>query len=137
MTREGDVTNEIICYSVDEDGPLTAESFSEAVRDAVDQWDRPISGDETVEVTSWRRKELPTKAHIAASVVEYLTQWFYEEYADPDYRFELPDEVINAAKHVADAMHAHYAPRACEPVDTITVRVADHVPEEWLGSDRS
>ena len=125
----------IAYYSAEKDPVyLTHEDVSEAIEEAVDQWDRAPTMDDTIQVTSYRRMELPSRERIAELVLDGVIERLDEDYGDPEGLMETIDEakLRPAALAFADVILKNYKPWTCEPVKTWTERVADHVPAEWL-----
>lgn len=128
--------SEIIFYSAEPDAErLSATTISEAVEQYVDRWDDPPAPDDEVEVTSYRRMELPSRDRIAAVALDAVLEWLDEEHGDPDGDSVADHEAGVLHDHslsFADAVRSNYVTWACEPVETFTVKVSDHVPDEWI-----
>lgn len=125
-----------IFYSADPDAErLSATSVTEAVIDYFDQHGDPISRDELIEVTSYRPMELPPRERLAEWLIDEIRERLDDQYADPDDSASAmcDSDVLAPALALADAIRKHYIVWACEPVETSTVKVADHVPSHWIG----
>jgi hypothetical protein len=127
--------SDVIFYSAEQDPDrLMFEDVSEAVMDVVDQWDEAPTPDDTIEVTSYKFKTLPSRERIAEWLIEDTKDWLASDYADPDgFDDELyPSDVQPEALALADAIRKHYRVWSCERVNTWTERVANHVPDGWI-----
>lgn len=89
MSDEG----EIIYYSAEsEPERLTATTVHDAVVDAVDQWAEPPGPDDEIEVTSYKRMELPPRETIAGWVIDHVTEQLDEEFGRPGWFFHPEPE---------------------------------------------
>jgi len=115
-------------------------SVAEAVVNAVDQWDRAPHPDDTIEVTTYRLRELPPRDHLADVAIECVFEYLHGEYriSDDTSSPELTmaeEDVRDEALALADAVRREYPVYVCEPVSTETVLVRDYVPKEWLDEE--
>jgi hypothetical protein len=93
---------------------------------------------ETVTVHGYAPMELPTEEWIADLILRETLERLDEEHARFDGEDTTPTAAMKAASYAfARVIRREYVSWQCEEVVAVTVRVADHVPAEWMRPERA
>jgi hypothetical protein len=109
------------------------------ITEAVEAWaddQHPTPLPETVTVYGFARLEAgPDYADgVARRALETVMEALDEDFGDPDEATEPTDAMRAAARQFVDAVISEYAVWRCDEVTSVTVRVADHVPADWMAA---
>lgn len=104
--------------------------IGEAVYYWADGAEQPLP--ETVTVYGWAQMELPAPKNHAEMVLDEILLSLDEEYGNPEEETEQTDAMKAAALAFVNAIYAEYPVWMCEHITSRVVKVADHVPPEWL-----
>lgn len=106
------------------------------IGEAVCAWadDRhPEALPETVTVHGFAPMELPSEEWIADLVLRETIERLDEEHSNYEGEDTTPTNAMKlAAYEFARVMRREYVSWQCEEVTSVVVRVADHVPAEWM-----
>ena len=119
--------SEAVYWSCDRDEEeLRHQDISAAVEAWADDMEGPLP--ETVEVHGFKRMAVTSLQY--ARPLERLLEYLDEDYGGDEPTKPTP-AMLAAEKVFLAVVQAEYVSWACEHCETVTVRVADHVPEDW------
>jgi hypothetical protein len=119
--------SEAVYWSCDlDEEELRHQSIEDAVEAWADLMDGPLP--ETVEVYGFKRVTVTSLDY--ARPLELLLETLDEDHGGDEPTNPTP-AMLEAEKAFLAVVRAEYVSWACEHCETVTVRVADHVPEDW------
>lgn len=105
------------------------------ITEAVECWADDIHPDplpEMVTVYGFNHLSLPSVERLAGDILESVVESLDGDYGSDEEATEHTPAMKAAALAFATVMRAEYTVWRCEQVAKEDVRVADHVPAEWL-----
>lgn len=105
------------------------------ISEAVEDWADGVHPDplpETVEVYGFAALLLPPVERMASELLANLLERLDEDYGDPEDTTAPTQAMQDAALAFATVVRAEYDVWRCDIVTREVVRVADHVPAEWM-----